>query len=112
MSFCLCTLSGLPGRSHGALHCRLSIADNLPVATRLEFYPNREAGGEEQNKDVVKDVQFEHGYRLGFVDNNKVWQEKLGSLNLQDLNVHLILNLNISMCLRMETFMVSLLMMN
>lgn len=50
-----------------------SIADNLPVATRLEFYPNREAGGEdEQKKDGVKDVQFEHGYRLGFVDNNKV----------------------------------------
>lgn len=51
----------------------LSIADNLPVATRLEFYPNGEAGGEEeQKKDVVKDVQFEHGYRLGFTDNNKV----------------------------------------
>lgn len=51
----------------------LRIADNLPVATRLEFYPNREAGGEEeQKKDVVKDIQFEHGYRLGFVDNNKV----------------------------------------
>ena len=50
-----------------------SIADNLPVATRLEFYPNREAGGEEeQKKDVVKDIQFEHGYRLGFVDSNKV----------------------------------------
>lgn len=51
-----------------------SIADNLPVATRLEFYPNREAGGEEeQKKDIVKDIQFEHGYRLGFVDNNKVY---------------------------------------
>ncbi|KAM7404214.1 hypothetical protein PAMP_011581 [Pampus punctatissimus] len=50
------------------------IADNLPVATRLEFYPNREAGGEEeQRKDVVKDIQFEHGYRLGFVDNNKFY---------------------------------------
>lgn len=50
-----------------------SIADNLPVATRLEFYPNREAvGEEEQKKDVAKDVQFEHGYRLGFVDSNKV----------------------------------------
>lgn len=52
-----------------------SIADNLPVATRLEFYPNREAGAEEeqqQKKDVVKDIQFEHGYRLGFVDSNKV----------------------------------------
>lgn len=42
----------------------------------MEFYPNREAGGEEQSKDVVKDVQFEHGYRLGFVDNNKVWEEQ------------------------------------
>lgn len=53
--------------------CSSSIADNLPVATRLEFYPIREAGGEdEQKKDVVKDVQFEHGYRLGFVDSNKV----------------------------------------
>lgn len=50
----------------------LSIADNLPVATRLEFYPNREGGGEEEKKDVVKDIQFEHGYRLGFVDSNKV----------------------------------------
>lgn len=50
-----------------------SIADNLPVATRLEFYPNREAAGEEeQKKDIVKDIQFEHGYRLGFMDNNKV----------------------------------------
>lgn len=53
--------------------CVFSIADNLPVATRLEFYPNREAVGEdEQKKDVAKDVQFEHGYRLGFVDSNKV----------------------------------------
>lgn len=50
-----------------------SIADNLPVATRLEMYSNREAGGEEElKKDVLKDIQFEHGYRLGFVDNNKV----------------------------------------
>ncbi|KAJ8370745.1 hypothetical protein SKAU_G00107730 [Synaphobranchus kaupii] len=50
------------------------IADNLPVATRLEFYPNREAvGDEEQKKEVVKDVQFEHGYRLGFTDNNKFY---------------------------------------
>lgn len=47
-----------------------SIADNLPVATRLEFNPNIEAGAED--KEVVKDVQFEHGYRLGFTDNNKV----------------------------------------
>ncbi|XP_035238281.1 transmembrane 9 superfamily member 4 isoform X1 [Anguilla anguilla] len=50
------------------------IADNLPVATRLEFYPNREAGGEEeQKKEALKDVQFEHGYRLGFTDNNKFY---------------------------------------
>lgn len=51
-----------------------SIADNLPVATRLEFYPNREAAMEEeqQKRDVLKDIQFEHGYRLGFVDSNKV----------------------------------------
>lgn len=49
------------------------IADNLPVATRLEFYPNREAGTEEETrKDVVKDIQYEHGYRLGFTDSNKV----------------------------------------
>ncbi|XP_041701219.1 transmembrane 9 superfamily member 4 [Coregonus clupeaformis] len=47
------------------------IADNLPVATRLEFYPNREAGAEE--KDMVKDVQFEHGYRLGFTENSKFY---------------------------------------
>lgn len=51
-----------------------SIADNLPVATRLEFYPNREAALEEeqQKREAVKDIQFEHGYRLGFVDSNKV----------------------------------------
>uniref|UniRef100_A0A3P8UYF9 Transmembrane 9 superfamily member n=1 Tax=Cynoglossus semilaevis TaxID=244447 RepID=A0A3P8UYF9_CYNSE len=50
------------------------IADNLPVATRLEFYPVREAAGEEeQKKDVNKDVQFEHGYRLGFFDNSKFY---------------------------------------
>uniref|UniRef100_A0A8C7D9N7 Transmembrane 9 superfamily member n=1 Tax=Oncorhynchus kisutch TaxID=8019 RepID=A0A8C7D9N7_ONCKI len=47
------------------------IADNLPVATRLEFNPNIEAGAED--KEVVKDVQFEHGYRLGFTDNNKFY---------------------------------------
>ncbi|XP_063003525.1 transmembrane 9 superfamily member 4 [Elgaria multicarinata webbii] len=45
------------------------IADNLPVATRLEFYSNREE--EEKNKE--KDAQFEHGYRLGFMDNNKFY---------------------------------------
>lgn len=48
--------------------CVLSIADNLPVATRLEFYSNRE----EEEKKKEKDVQFEHGYRLGFMDSNKV----------------------------------------
>ncbi|CDQ85335.1 unnamed protein product [Oncorhynchus mykiss] len=46
------------------------IADNLPVATRLEFYPNKEA---EEEKDVVKDVQFEHGYRLGFTESSKFY---------------------------------------
>uniref|UniRef100_A0AAY5EK71 Transmembrane 9 superfamily member n=1 Tax=Electrophorus electricus TaxID=8005 RepID=A0AAY5EK71_ELEEL len=50
------------------------IADNLPVATRLEYYPNREAAtDEEQKKDAMKDVQFEHGYRLGFTDSNKYY---------------------------------------
>ncbi|XP_067096178.1 transmembrane 9 superfamily member 4 [Osmerus mordax] len=55
------------------------IADNLPVATRLEFYPSREGGAggggleEEHRKDAVKDVQFEHGYRLGFSDNGKFY---------------------------------------
>lgn len=48
--------------------CVSSIADNLPVATRLEFYSNRE----EEEKKKEKDVQFEHGYRLGFMDGNKV----------------------------------------
>lgn len=45
-----------------------SIADNLPVATRLELYSSRE--GDDRKKE--KDVQFEHGYRLGFMDVNKV----------------------------------------
>lgn len=51
-----------------------SIADNLPVATRLEIYPIREAGLEEeqQKREAVKDIQFEHGYRMGFYDGNKV----------------------------------------
>ncbi|XP_066558370.1 transmembrane 9 superfamily member 4 [Amia ocellicauda] len=48
------------------------IADNLPVATRLEFFPNRE-GEDEQKKDSLRDVQFEHGYRLGFSDSNKFY---------------------------------------
>ncbi|KAG2461548.1 TM9S4 protein, partial [Polypterus senegalus] len=48
------------------------IADNLPVATRLEFYQNRD-GEDEQKKESQKDVQFEHGYRLGFTDHNKVY---------------------------------------
>lgn len=45
-----------------------SIADNLPVATRLELYSNRD--GDDKKKE--KDVQFEHGYRLGFMEMNKV----------------------------------------
>ncbi|XP_028849087.1 transmembrane 9 superfamily member 4 isoform X2 [Denticeps clupeoides] len=45
------------------------IADNLPVATRLE-YPNSEPGTDEEQK---KSVQFEHGYRLGFVENGKYY---------------------------------------
>uniref|UniRef100_A0A672M6L9 Transmembrane 9 superfamily member n=1 Tax=Sinocyclocheilus grahami TaxID=75366 RepID=A0A672M6L9_SINGR len=50
------------------------IADNLPVATRLELYPNKEEGmDEEQKKDTLKDIQFEHGYRLGFTENNKFY---------------------------------------
>ncbi|KAI2649868.1 Transmembrane 9 superfamily member 4 [Labeo rohita] len=50
------------------------IADNLPVATRLELYPNKEEGtDEEQRKDAQKDIQFEHGYRLGFTENNKFY---------------------------------------
>lgn len=38
------------------------------MATRLELYSNRE--GDDRKKE--KDVQFEHGYRLGFMDVNKV----------------------------------------
>lgn len=38
------------------------------MATRLEFYSNRE----EDEKKKEKDVQFEHGYRLWFLDGNKV----------------------------------------
>ncbi|KAJ8265250.1 hypothetical protein COCON_G00143490 [Conger conger] len=49
------------------------IADNLPVATRLVFSPNQAGGDEEQKKDTPPDVQFEHGYRLGFTDNNKFY---------------------------------------
>ncbi|XP_043566435.1 transmembrane 9 superfamily member 4 isoform X1 [Chiloscyllium plagiosum] len=45
------------------------IADNLPVATRLEFYPNHD----DNDKKKEKEVQFEHGYRLGFIDNNKFY---------------------------------------
>lgn len=46
-----------------------SIADNLPVATRLELYSNNR---DSDDKKKEKDVQFEHGYRLGFTDVNKV----------------------------------------
>lgn len=54
--------------------CR--IADNLPVATRLEFFPvgGPRDTGEPKEEDEQKDVQFEHGYRLGFVANSKVHQ--------------------------------------
>ncbi|XP_036179667.1 transmembrane 9 superfamily member 4 isoform X3 [Myotis myotis] len=45
------------------------IADNLPVATRLELYSNRD--GDDKKKE--KDVQFEHGYRLGFMEVNKIY---------------------------------------
>uniref|UniRef100_A0A8L2QWA3 Transmembrane 9 superfamily member n=1 Tax=Rattus norvegicus TaxID=10116 RepID=A0A8L2QWA3_RAT len=46
------------------------IADNLPVATRLELYSsNRDS----DDKKKEKDVQFEHGYRLGFTDVNKIY---------------------------------------
>lgn len=44
------------------------------MATRLELYSNRD--GDDKKKE--KDVQFEHGYRLGFTDVNKV--ECLGVL--------------------------------
>lgn len=46
-----------------------SIADNLPVATRLELYSSNR---DNDDKKKEKDVQFEHGYRLGFTDVNKV----------------------------------------
>uniref|UniRef100_A0A8C5Q0B2 Transmembrane 9 superfamily member n=1 Tax=Leptobrachium leishanense TaxID=445787 RepID=A0A8C5Q0B2_9ANUR len=45
------------------------IADNLPVATRLDLYLNRD----EDDKKKERDVTFEHGYRLGFADNNKYY---------------------------------------
>lgn len=38
------------------------------MATRLELYSNRDS----DDKKKEKDVQFEHGYRLGFTDVNKV----------------------------------------
>lgn len=73
MSGPTCVITLLPLRRLTRVFLCFSIADNLPVATRLEFYPNREVAAEdEQKKDVAKDVQFEHGYRLGFVDSNKV----------------------------------------
>lgn len=46
-----------------------SIADNLPVATRLELYSSN-LDSDEKKKE--KYVQFEHGYQLGFTDVNKV----------------------------------------
>ncbi|XP_043351976.1 transmembrane 9 superfamily member 4 isoform X2 [Dermochelys coriacea] len=64
------------------------IADNLPVATRLEFYSNHE---DEEKKE--KDVQFEHGYRLGFMDSNKESDIKWASrwdtyLTMSDVQIH------------------------
>lgn len=51
------------------------------MATRLELYSNRD--GDDKKKE--KDVQFEHGYRLGFTDVNKVEclrvREGLGSVS-------------------------------
>ncbi|XP_038606478.1 transmembrane 9 superfamily member 4 isoform X1 [Tachyglossus aculeatus] len=55
------------------------IADNLPVATRLELYSARGPGGGPPDADPGparrkdKDIQFEHGYRLGFVDGSKFY---------------------------------------
>lgn len=52
------------------------------MATRLELYSNRD--GDDKKKE--KDVQFEHGYRLGFTDVNKVEclsvREGLGAFHL------------------------------
>nr|XP_033770540.1 transmembrane 9 superfamily member 4 isoform X3 [Geotrypetes seraphini] len=45
------------------------IADNLPVATRLELYSSRD----DDEKKKEKDVHFEHGYRLGFMDNSRFY---------------------------------------
>lgn len=65
-----------------------SIADNLPVATRLELFPNKEEGTEEeQRKDTLKDIQFEHGYRLGFTENNKVILKSIFSISNQPRDV-------------------------
>ncbi|KAI5095832.1 transmembrane 9 superfamily member 4 precursor, partial [Silurus meridionalis] len=54
---------------------KLSMADSKLIAERIkeEYYVHLESGAdEEQKKDIVKDVQFEHGYRLGFADGSKV----------------------------------------
>lgn len=45
------------------------IADNLPVATRLEVF----SGAEEDDKKKPKEYQFEHGYRLGYTNNQKFY---------------------------------------
>ncbi|CAJ0943548.1 unnamed protein product [Ranitomeya imitator] len=45
------------------------IADNLPVATRLDIH----LGHDDDDKKKDRDIQFEHGYRLGFTDNNKFY---------------------------------------
>ncbi|XP_073538899.1 transmembrane 9 superfamily member 4 [Phyllobates terribilis] len=45
------------------------IADNLPVATRLDVH----LGHDDDDKRKDRDIQFEHGYRLGFTDNSKFY---------------------------------------
>lgn len=42
---------------------------------------------EQQKRDAVKDIQFEHGYRLGFVDSNKVGHFVLHPLDFSSLRV-------------------------
>ncbi|KPP66121.1 transmembrane 9 superfamily member 4-like [Scleropages formosus] len=51
---------------------KLSVEESKLVAERIqeEYYGGTE---DEQKKDTIKDVQFEHGYRLGFTDSNKVY---------------------------------------
>ncbi|TNN39968.1 Transmembrane 9 superfamily member 4 [Liparis tanakae] len=55
----------------------LSVKESKLVAERVqeEYYVHLEAAAveEEQKKEASRDVQFEHGYRLGFVDSNKFY---------------------------------------